>query len=135
MSEALNVPSEIAVLSPRSNRPTHTYDVPPRGWAIVGIKSIGLVRLTADEEIAVLQKARSSAKLGDAVRVQYELAKAAIVSIDGQALRQHTEALEVAWNALTPPARTLLLRAYQDLHAVDEDITADFLKGKTTTVG
>ncbi len=133
MSETMpEIPASIRVQS-RANRPVFTYPIPEDARATVGIDSIGMVALTFDEEMQVMALMKGS-NTGAAVKVQYELAKKSLQEVNGQALPLVGEARDRAWSDMTPQARTLVLRAYNDIHTLEKDVEKDFLKGKTITL-
>jgi hypothetical protein len=120
-------------LSSRSGRPVHTFTVPEAHRATIGLTSLGLVELTADEELSVMSRMRG-ASVAAGVRAQYDLAKASIVQVDGKPVSSADESLELAWVAMRPKARALLLRAFQQLHSPPAELEAGFLSGETTSV-
>jgi hypothetical protein len=120
-------------LPSRSGRPVHTFTVPQEHRQEVGLASIGLVELTADEEMAVMRRMQT-ASVASGIKAQYDLAKASVVQVDGKAVSSADESLEVAWVAMRPKARALLLRAFQKLHNPPPEMEAGFLEGETTSV-
>ena len=101
----------------RAARAVYVYSVPPAAQVEVGFKALGLQRLTADEEIQILQRLRASPKLGDAVKVQYELARASIATYlrDKSALSSidvHFDAGTFTTLAMTAPTNVNLLSGY-----------------------
>jgi hypothetical protein len=134
MTEPLlpDLPASIRIDN-RKTRPVTTYTVPEKSRAEVGITSLGLVELTHDEEMRVMQSIRG-ATTSAAIKVQSDLAHAALQEIDGKPLPAIGEGRDAAIKSLGPKARTLLMRAFADLHTVAKEVEADFLKGKTTSV-
>lgn len=97
-----------------------------------GFRSVSLFELTADEETNILGRAATNpAKM---MRAQYELVKAALAQVDGKAVSPHDESLDMAWNAIRPQGRTMLLKAFQQVHNPSAEVEADFLAGRTSTV-
>jgi hypothetical protein len=57
-------------------RPVYQFEVPEQ--LANGVTSVGLVELSADEEIMATKRSR-----GDTMRLAYELAKQALVEVNG----------------------------------------------------
>lgn len=131
-NDELQIPASLRIAS-RANRAVHMFTVPEKMQAEIGFATIGLLELTADEEMAVLARTKGGS-FGAAVKTQYELAKATLASLNGKVLPAIGEELDAAWNAIPPKGRALLLTAFKSLHNVEKELERDFLKSRTTTV-
>lgn len=116
------------LLSPGGARPLYVYEVPAS--LDVGVRSLGLVELTAGEELMAAKRAS-----GDSMRLAYELSKEALRRLDDRALSAADGSIDVAWSAMSPKLRNLVLSAYNDLHAPAEAEVRGFLKSRTVQVG
>lgn len=121
MDKLMNYPDEV--------RPIHTFDVPEALAAVSGIKSVGMVELNALDEMQAAKKAK-----GDAMRLAYELSKAALVEVNGEKLSAADGSLESAWLRMNPKVRSLVLAAYGDLHSPPDGSVDDFLKSRQVKV-
>lgn len=110
-------------------RAVHTFTVPEAVAAQTGVKSVGLVELTALDELAAAKKAK-----GDTTRLAYELSKAALVEINGEKMSLVDGSLDRAWVKLHPIIRNMVLAAYSELHAPPEGSVDDFLKSRQVKV-
>lgn len=120
MSDALNPAPQ------KAPRTINTFDMPPN---IGSVKSVGMVTLTADEELAAWKSAK-----GDNAALAQALAKASLVEVDGQPVKRADGSLDIAWKGLTPQERQLVLSAYAELHKVEEDDVDSFLKSRKVVV-
>lgn len=98
-----------------------------------GYSSIGLIELTADEEMQVLRKLKG-ASVGDGLRSSYDLAKASLAEVNGRAVSQTDESIDLAFNNMRPRGRVLLLKAFNALHTLQKDVERDFLEGMTAGI-
>ena len=120
------------VVDDRRNREVYVYRVPLRAQADVGIESLGIVKLTLDEE----ERGRSGvrdATVGAMLSMKISLATASLQQINGKPVPPIGEGRDAAVAALSPKARELLLSAYAAQHAVDADVSRDFLAGVTVS--
>jgi hypothetical protein len=113
-----------------SSREVHIYTAPP--GVDVGWKTIGLLELTTDEELAAGRRASATK---DAVRAYYERIKQALVEVDGRAIRVDDGSARLTWNTMRPKGRDLVMFAYNDLHTNKKDVAADFLKSHSSKIG
>lgn len=112
----------------RMPRTIHTYQLPKTYGD--DITSVGLVELTAAEELSATKRAK-----GDMFRTAYELAKQSLVQVNGEAVRSSDATVDAAWERMNPKVRNLVLSAYQEIHTPGEDDAANFLKTRTVQVG
>lgn len=111
-------------------RPIFRFDVPEGLAKTTGIKKLGLHQLTASEELMATKRARN-----DTHRLAYELAKQALVEIDGKPITLGDGSADTAWGDMHPKIRTLAVAAFGELHSPEEDEIAGFLKSQTVHVG
>jgi hypothetical protein len=115
--------------SPR-NRVVYTYDVPQilhRGDDPV--TSVGLVELSADEEMLATKRARN-----DGVRLAYELAKQSLVEVNSKPVSVVDGSSDTVWNRMSPQVRNLVLQAFAELHTPPEGAIEVFLKSRQARV-
>ncbi len=93
------------------------------------IRSIGLVELTADEEIAVESRCKQVPEKRAA-----EIAKAAVWEINGKRIHNGAGELDKAWNEAPAKLRSLVMRAWIKLHAAEDAEVASFEASMTVTV-
>lgn len=124
MSDGLN-----PVMSKKS-RAVNVYDVPAKLAEATEVSSVGLVALTAEEELQAWKRSR-----GENARLATELAKACLVEASGKPLSAADGSLDSFWAGLDPRLRQLILTAYADLHAATEDDQKSFLTSRKVKVG
>ena len=111
----------------RTTRAVFTYTVP------VGmggdIKSVGLVELTASEELMAAKRAS-----GEGARLAYEMAKTSLVEVNGSKVGLADGSADSAWNKMPPKVRNLVIQAFASLHAPPEDDAASFLASRQVRV-
>lgn len=101
-------------------RVVYEYDVP----ASIGgeeIKSVGVVELSAEEELQATRRAR-----GDAIRLAFELAKTSLHEVNGVKLNHADGSADKTWNDMPPKLRNLVLQAYTELHSPEDDAALVF---------
>lgn len=136
----------------RTARVIHEYDLPREVAAESGYGAVGVVILTAQEEIDATRRSR-----GDAIRLGFELPKACLrvvypMNAEAQAgtdeqpgterelgrpkrVGHEDGSLEEAWEKIGPKGRQLIMTAYADLHTPSDGGAASFLKSRRTSVG
>lgn len=110
-------------------RAIHTFTVPAKLAEQTGVSSVGLVELTALDELGAAKRAK-----GDTTRLAYELSKAALAEVNGEKLSFADGSLDRVWVKLHPIIRNMVLAAYGDLHAPPEGSVDDFLKSRQVKV-
>ena len=137
MSEAApnlsNLGDSFRVVDQRRNREVYTFPVPDKAQADVGVASLGLVKLTLDEEDRAYESMKGTS-VGAAIRMKLALARASLQEINGKPIAAIDEKRDMALDGLSPKARELLVLAYAKLHAVEQDLSASFLAGMTVGV-
>lgn len=114
---------------PKKTRPVHLFDMPPR-VAESGISQVGLVTLTSDEELMAWKTTK-----GDKAALAMALALSSLVEVNGQPVKRGDGSADSVWKEMSPQARELVLTAYAELHKVEEEDTAAFLKSRKVKVG
>ncbi len=106
----------------------YTYDVGPSLHD--EIRSVGLVELTAEDEIAATRRAR-----GDSIRLAFELGKQSLRYIDGKRVGLGDGSVDTQWERLGARLRNLVLQAFADINSAEDDQIATFRKSrKVSTV-
>lgn len=113
----------------RQERVLYLYDVPD-SLSGFGVKEVGLVELTAEEEMMATRRCR-----GDAVRLGFELAKEALRRVDGRSVSTSVGSTDSAWNQMHPKVRSLVVQAYNDLHGTKQEETASFIRSRRAHIG
>ena len=121
-------PLDDKVAKAKSNRPVYTYTL-PAGIAD-GVTSVGLVALTADEEIMAARRSGN-----DTFRLAYELAKTSLAEVDGKPVGLADGSVDTAFNRMSSKARNLVLRAFTEVNSPVEDDVTGFLKSRQVRVG
>jgi len=104
-------------------RPVYTYEVPKH--LANGITSVGLVQLTAHEEMLAAKRAS-----GDTIRMAYEQVKQAIVEVNGERVSVADGSADTALEKMDPKLRNLVMSAHAKLHAPSDDEVNDFLNSR-----
>lgn len=112
------------------DRPTHVFTVPAQLAQAHGVTELGLVELTAEEELNATKRAHN-----DPIRLAYELAKESLRVVDGKVLSAADGSLDKVWNRMHAKIRTLVMTAYSQLHQPGEQATAGFLASRQIKVG
>lgn len=110
-------------------RTLHVFTFPERLAKEVGYKSVGIVELTAEEQL--MASARSKA---DPIRVAYELAKESLRAVDDTAISAVDGSVDKVWANLNPKAMNLIIRAFNDIHNPTPEDMDSFLSSKTVRV-
>lgn len=113
----------------KAPRAVNLFDVPQSIAEASGVKEVGLVQLTSDEELLCFKRAK-----GDNAKLAMELSKSALVEADGKPLTAHDGSVDTFWKNADPKLRQLVLSAYAELHAAPEEEQAAFLKSRRTRV-
>lgn len=111
------------------SRPLFTYPI-PKSLHKYGVRSIGLVELTLEEEAAASRRAGN-----DALKLGLELASTSLRQVNGQDVSVVDGTADGAVAKMGSKVRQLLVMAYQKLHMPEKDEIEGFLKGEEVTVG
>jgi hypothetical protein len=102
----------------------------PEVYHTYGVKEVGLVELTASEEIMAVKRAGTSQ-----AQLAYELAKESLREVDGKPIATMDGTADVAFEKVHPKVRTLICTAYGSLHNPGDNETKDFLMSRELRVG
>lgn len=112
---------------PKNSRPVFTYTVPEK--MADGVKSIGLVQLTAHEEMMSAKRAGS-----DPIRLVYEQVKQSMVEVNSQAVSLADGTADRAFDQMGPRVRSLVMTAFTRLHTPEESDLEVFLTSRAERV-
>lgn len=118
------------LVPPSVVRPKHVFQIPAGMAEATGVSSVGLVELTAIEEMQATKKAGS-----DTMRIAFELAKSSLVEMNGKPLSRANGEHDSAWQTMHPKIRSLVLQAYTRIHQPESDEVEGFLGSATVEVG
>jgi hypothetical protein len=121
---------EAKIAEARKGRTVVLFDVPERLAEEVGVHQVGLVTLTADEELQCFGRAR-----GNSARLAAELAKASLAEADGRPLTSADGSVDSWFGKADPRLRQLVLAAYAEIHAANAEDADAFLKSRKTRLG
>lgn len=108
-------------------RTIHRFNIPA---SIPGdVRSIGLVEITADEELRAEQRCK-----GASDKRAQEMAKQALVEVNGQPVSFADGSVDKAWLNLHPKVRVLLASAWVRLHLANDDEVESFFASRTSSV-
>lgn len=116
--------------APKQSRAVNLFTVPPSVKAEAGISEVGLVTLTADDELMAYQRGRK-----DGSKIALELAKASLVEADGKPLSLADGSADSFWLRIHPKLRQLVMEAYSELHAVEPEESQSFLGSRKVRQG
>jgi dihydrodipicolinate synthase/N-acetylneuraminate lyase len=126
MGEHLQKMAESAKVS----RPMYEYTIPESMGGKV--KSVTLIELTAHEELQATKRAGSA---NDAMfKLAYELAKQALVEVNGEKVGLADGSVDTAFNSMSPGVRNLVLQAYAELHSPPEGAAEGFKASRKVRV-
>ena len=109
------------------DRVIHRFNIPQ---SIPGdIRSLGLVEITAEEELRVEQRCKGAPDKRAA-----EMSKQSLVEVNGEAVRLSDGSADKAWNSMHPKVRTLVASAWVKLHLATDDEVDDFFASRTSSV-
>ena len=112
------------------DRPINIYSVPARVTEECGVKEVGLVQLTAREQLDAIDRAQ-----GKAARVAIEYIYSSLRIMDGAALSIADGTVEKAWGRCSPSLLELVVSAYGDLHNPQEGEFEAFRASRRVQVG
>lgn len=115
---------------PKVARPVHLFTVPSKLAAEVGVHEVGLITLSADEELQAYQRGKK-----DSAKIAAELAKAALVEVDGKPMTVNDGSADTLWRTIDPRVRQLVLTAYAEIHGAEEADQESFLKSRKVRAG
>lgn len=106
-------------------RVVFTFKVPEKLAAAEGVSSIGLVRLTSEEELDITDMAGPSGKASKVVR---ESILRTLVRVNDKKVTHVDGSADIAYKEMSAPIRVLALSAYHQLHAPKAEDSESFLK-------
>lgn len=131
VAEAVESPQKLSQGVPvEKGRPLYEYTIPETLAGKFGVKSVGLVELTAEEEIFATKRSRN-----DVVRLGFELAKESLRTVDGKPVSTTDGSADRAWQLMHPKIRQLVVGAYGDIHNPSDQEAAVFRKSLQVRVG
>lgn len=114
-------------LGQQDDRVIHRFEIPA---SIPGdVRSLGLVEITAQEELHAEQRCKGASDKRAA-----EMAKSALVEVNGQKVQFADGSVDRAWNNLHPKVRTLIASAWVKLHLASDDEVDSFFASRTSSV-
>lgn len=116
--------------APQQSRVVNVFQVPQSVSNEAGVRSLGLVVLTTNEEMMAFQRGKR-----DGAKVTLELAKAAVVEVDGKPISLADGSADSFWLRIHPKLRQLVMEAYASLHGAEQAEVESFLASKTSRVG
>ena len=119
--------ARIGLQDTKQDRVIHRFEVPK---TIPGdVRSLGLVELTAHDELQVEARCR-----GASDKRAQEMAKAAIVEVNGKPVSVGDGSCDSAWATMHPKVRMLVSSAWLKLHLANEEETEAFFASRTSSV-
>lgn len=112
---------------PKKKREVNLFTLPPS--LANGVKEIGMVTLSADEELQAFKRSKN-----DTAKMAAELTKTSIVEVNGKPVGLADGSVDAFWSDLDPKVRQLVLTAYSELHSPKDEEAASFLKSRKVRV-
>lgn len=116
---------EDKLLAKKAPRTIHVYDVPRELSDTDDITSIGLVELTAEEELMAAKRTRD-----DSMKLGFELIKQSLAEVNGSPVSLADGSADKAWTSMGAKLRHVLLQAWHEIHKAKEDVEQSFLKSR-----
>lgn len=113
----------------KRERALYVFDVPDKLAHEVGIASVGIVELTTEEELMATRRAGN-----DPIRLAYELARQALVQVNGKTVTLADGSADKAWESAHPKLRGMLMRAYNEVNQPTNTDVDSFLKSRQVLV-
>jgi len=111
----------------KADRVIHRFKVPT---TIIGeVREIGMIELTADDELAVEQRVR-----GANDKRAHEMAKASLAEVNGKPVSLADGSADKAWASTPPKVRVLIASAWVKLHLANDEELEDFFASRTSGV-
>lgn len=109
-------------------REIYRYTVPAGMARRSGIKTIGMVLLTPNDERMATARAGN-----EAYKLVHELAKAALREVDGKPVMTADGTADGFWERAHPQLRNLIVHTYNSLHNPPSEEVDDFLQSVEVT--
>lgn len=127
-----DLPEQIVrALQAQKNRPIYYFTIPKALQGPLGIKEIGLIELTGDEEAGVGRRVGINAGHS----LAFELSKESLRWINGARVTTGDGSADIAWNQMGAPLRALVLQEYVRIHTPGEDDAKAFRESRRVEVG
>lgn len=110
------------------DRIVYWYDVPEKISRTTHVNRIGLVELSAGEELMATRRARN-----DAIQLAFELAKESVRWVNDDKVNTGNGTADAFWGQKLQgmaPLRALILAAYQEIHAPGADDIQAFIQSR-----
>jgi len=123
---------ERAALSAEAQRVVEWFDLPSGLAKKLGVKRVGLVELTSNEELMCAGRSRN-----EPIRLAIELMKEAVRYVDEAKLNTADGSADLFWGSRKQgmsSLRQLILSAYGLIHNPTGDDTANFLRSRQSTI-
>lgn len=133
--ESPSTPEQIdaAARKAAAARETYWFDVPATLAATTGVTKVGLIELRSGEELMATRRSG-----GDPIRLALELARESLRHINDKRLSTGDLSADEFWESEKrgmAALRTLVLAAYNKIHAPARDDVASFLGSQKISVG
>lgn len=119
--------ARIGLTAGKQARVVHRFEIPE---SVPGdIRSLGLVELSAEDELKVEARCK-----GAPDKRAQEMAKAAIVEVNGKPVSVGDGSCDAAWSGMHPKVRMLVSSAWLKLHLASDEETAAFFASRTSSL-
>ena len=111
----------------KPDRVIHRFRIPD---SISGdVREVGLVELTAEDELAVETRCRGSSD-----KRAHEMAKQSIAEVNGKSVSLADGSTDKVWSSLHPKVRVLVASAWVKLHLANDEELESFFASRTSGV-
>ncbi len=110
-------------------RPVHTFTFPP-SVSTDEVQSVGISELTSNEEIQATKRVGT-----DQARLPYELSLQCLAEVNGKPVSLGDGSADTAWKAMSSKQRTLMIAAYSEVNAPEQEDLSGFIKSQQVKVG
>lgn len=127
-----DLPDQIVrAIKAQQNRPVYYFTIPASLQGAAGIKEVGLVELTGDEEANVGKRMGMNA----GTSLAFELAKESLRRLNGVKVTTADGSADIAWNQMCAALRSLVLQEYVRLHTPGDDDAKAFRESRRVELG
>lgn len=117
--------TSVAQLQKKPSRVVYAYTIPKRIAKEAGVQSIGLIELTAREEMLAAKRSN-----GEQFNLAHSLVTSSLHMVNDVEVSIGDGSADRAWETMNPKVRNLVLQAFADIHAPEDEDTADFLASR-----
>jgi len=96
------------------------------------VETIAMIELTAREEMQATKRTGSGSD--SMFKLAYELAKQALVEVNGEKVGLADGSVDAAFDRMPPAVRNLVLQAYAELHSPPEGASEGFKESRRVRV-